>query len=187
MARRGHSGAPKIAFSRDGSELAAEHTDENGRLYLRVFRTEDWRLNRELPGPSPGAALIADTESLGWVGLYRRKGQLELQAYGAPSAVWSASPFPPPVDWTSDRILASNVGHLEIAAAGSYLAAYELLQGENGQTAYSLVLRRTSDGRVTGVYDLPGLADLSISPDGSTIAYHIGLGQSYTALVQAPR
>jgi dipeptidyl aminopeptidase/acylaminoacyl peptidase len=189
----------KVAFSRDGRRFLATHITQVGReeqLGYRVWDTADWSLLRTvaLPGWTMGAIATGTVGRADFVAVHGNDGNIEMRDLSNDVVLWSVPMIPPQFAPSWSGVTEVELDRVAIAPNGSFVMSYErprpasvddIMAKEHG----GLVIRRTEDGSILAVYDVPYLTRFAIAPDSKAFVYatppHRPL--AHLALVDVPR
>jgi hypothetical protein len=182
---------PQVSFSADGRQLYAMNVtqvDDRQTFGARIWSTEDWRLDRSLPGSQRPMRRVAPLGDVPYAGVSMKEGNIEARDLENDRLLWSVPLVPPESQGTDSVASAINLDLVEIAPNGKFVLSYEAAAELDaaGRANGTLVIRRAADGVVEALYDLPRVSDLSIAPDGKTFAYSTAAGQTYTAVARVP-
>lgn len=168
-----------VAFSRDDRRFLATHVtydDGEARLGYRIWDTADWTLLRPVaPTRATTQAVATGTVGdAGFVAVYADDGYIEMRDLESDAVLWSVPMIPPQFAHWASGAVAPDLALVAIAPNGELVMGYERPRGGTSVTDIDhggLVVRRTVDGSIVAVYEVPFLQHFAIAPDSKTFVY----------------
>jgi WD40 repeat protein len=170
---------PTVSFSADGRKLLASHA--TGKLVgFRVWDTSDWHVLSTEAFPDMGALATGSLRTSDFVAVHGNGETLEMHDLTNDVLLWSVPLIRPDFDLLGGRYLRGppTLRQAALAADGSWLLTYEGQYADGGSVEGAIVVRRTRDGAVLAVYDLPNVTSLAIAPDSKTFSFTFRLDQT---------
>lgn len=158
---------------------------------FELWRTDDQRLPRSLRGRGWTVGAVngdsAERES-GTVAVYGSGSTLVMREFAGDRLVWATPLVRPALAPPDSGASLSRAAHVELSPDGRFVLVYEIPMTTDREAAAAgaVVVRRGLDGEIVATYDIHGVADLAIAPDGGSFAYTTATALPETALVRVP-
>jgi hypothetical protein len=190
-----------VSFSQDGGRLLTAHIeylDGEEWLGFRVWDTAGPTLEYtvSLPQWTMGAIATGAVDGADFVAVSGNDGNIEMRDLTEETVLWSVPMIPNPFAGADGLRFGVELAHVAIAGEGAFVVSYERPAGGVGTMTVrgvwvsdcgGIVVRRTSDGGIVAVYDVPAVTALAAAPDGKSFAFTTTRLLPRLALVRAPR